>query len=325
MNVLDSHDLLEHLQILPLAKVYSDIRKNKSITFHIKEDGKLDAQFLFHTIPYVEGRLLLQDCATRGMAHTVELFVASTIAGDGPRIYEASQMDCEAMEQMHLKLPLENYHQPFPTMIIKFPEKYSQNKIVPNATVSDLFKELEHQPRYVAVHFDFDSKALLFCVHLSSGQVISRIFWTQNPNETLEDAFVQQGIFKDSLTMSEQEWLMATDAMRVGANCCYLLHHYGCEKIGPKNPSHFQRLLRYVDVAKKSKDRIRIEKAEMAVQVTPQYYRFRERERKLYHSEGHSDRSVRTHWRQGHIARQRHGPKWSLTKIIVRLPTLVNP
>lgn len=322
------NDLLVMLQDYRVAKLFSDIRKFKAITFHHRVDEKVDADFRFTNIPYQEGQLLLQDCATRGMAHTVELYIMATVAGDGPRIYEAKQLDCEAMEQMHLKIPVEDYHQPFPTMIVKLPEDYSKKKIVPNASINDLFKELDHFPRYIAIHHDPVARLLMLACHLSSGQVISKLFWKEKGEETIEDIFhgTTEKIFKDSMTINDQEWKVALEAMRIGLNCSYLLHHYGCIKLGPKNPGYYQRLLRYIDVAKGLKDPIRTEKAELTALVVPQYYDFRERERKLYHrSEGKTDRTVRTHWRQGHIARQRYGRAFSLVKTIVRLPTLVNP
>jgi hypothetical protein len=107
---------------------------------------------------------------------------------------------------------------------------------------------------------------------------------------------------------------------------------YGTKRIGPDNPSHFRRLERHLQVARKSKDEQRIRNAEFDLQSLPIRYSFAQ-EVRLYQEEASQERSevgeptgrhLAPHWRRGHYRMQAYGPGLSQRRRIAVPAVLVN-
>ena len=51
----------------------------------------------------------------------------------GPKLFRPSALACEPLEQVELGVPVEEYHQPFPTCVVEFPDDYATARLIPAA------------------------------------------------------------------------------------------------------------------------------------------------------------------------------------------------
>jgi hypothetical protein len=123
--------------------------------------------------------------------------------------------------------------------------------------------------------------------------------------------------------------LVLAGTLRVAINSMLLLADYGCKRLGPANPTHYNRLRRHLETSQHQGQHV--DNARRNLRLAPQLFglpqdiRLYEREpsRDLdCHSECTSTR--RPHWRRGHWKMQAHGPSRSLRKRIFVKPVLVN-
>lgn len=324
-----------------ICDVFRAIANKQLIQFRISED-RLKCDALMDDLNPDNNLLvihLLQELKSyRRMAHTIETFATAQIL-NSPKIFEPTQLSCESMEQIAINIPLCDYHQPFPMMVIELPENYIKNKIVPcpQTTVGYSGKpyDPEHYPTLVGVYFDENLKLMIVVVYFSSGQVVNRFFWHREEEPiTIEEEISPTHVLDlpDSLTINKEEREVASNAMRVGINACLLLMEYGCKSLGPKNKSWAARLERYIEKAKKEKDVKKLEQNIKELNSLPIYYDF-EQHVDLYESTIDESTPVHTigersspipHWRRGHWTQQPYGPKQSLRKRILRKPKLIN-
>ena len=58
------------------------------------------------------------------------LALDAEIIGDGPKIFHVATNHCEALENVELNFPVEQYRQPFNSFVLEFDEDYSNNRLV---------------------------------------------------------------------------------------------------------------------------------------------------------------------------------------------------
>jgi hypothetical protein len=169
----------------------------------------------------------------------------------------------------------------------------------------------------VIVRHELQAECVLVTTHLTSGQVLTRLL-KLDPAWTLEEMWVKgrrSWEAKDTLAMTPEEMALGGALSKVALNVCLLATAYGVRCLGPDNPSHYERLKRYAQLARKRGPE-EAKKAEMELRIAPARYAFAQ-EVTLYQREPGEVRSrengtggwtVSPHWRRGHWRWQPCGP-----------------
>lgn len=320
-----------HREIFPIFEV---IARKKVIEWQLI-DQRCQIKLNYPTIEDLVIKDVLKNVEKLGLTHLIETFLSAQVVGFGPKIYRPNKINCEALENTNLNITLEEYHQPFSTMVIELPENYSKDRLIPcvqagQVTDSNKIIPEKHEPELVVIYFDENLKVMIVGIYYNSGQCVSTLIWQKDKTATLQemiDSFTREHIFKDTLDCSDEEMDVAHEAMKVGLNCCLLMSEFGTKKIGPDNSSYYEKCKRNIDKARKQGGD-RLKSAERQLRLIPIIYDIEQNielftEEKQKHQEGEPTGIViKPHWRRGHW-RRRNILEPSLGKIFIQ-PILVN-
>jgi hypothetical protein len=258
---------------------------------------------------------LLENAFAKGSSALTDMYVTARFFAEGPKVFQPSDEQAEALERVRADIPFGDYHQPFPTFAVELPKAYRVRRRFDGA-----------EPVLVVVHHG--GGFLCSGVIWSSALSTTNSFRPLSPAETIED-MMAAGFGREwdgSLPITPSEQAATDGAVRLAINACLMLTHYGSRRLGYLNPEHAERLERR---AAKKTGHAHEAREELAAQ--PTLYGF-ERTVTLFRTERgeaqtgeRTDRSVSPHWRVGHYRMQPHGPQNSLRKLIFVAPVLVNP
>ncbi len=264
---------------------------------------------------------------TMGASACTESYVMSRTLAEGPKVFAISDaLTCEALENFDLSVAATDYLQPFPSVVIELSADYTKKQVVP-------FEAGTHAPDFLIVRHEPEAGCVLVTMHLTSGQVLTRLL-KLDPPLTLEEMWrkaERTWDAKDTLGMTPEEVALGNALSKLALNVCLMATAYGTRSLGPANPSHYERLKRHAKVARKC-GRDQQEKAEMELRMTPVRYAFAQ-EVTLYHREpgevrtegnGKGGWTVAPHWRRGHWRSQACGPGRSERRRIAIPSVLVN-
>lgn len=266
-----------------------------------------------------------------GLTTVIENFLTSQVYAFGPKVFRPAQLDCEALEQIDVTVTLDDYWQPYPTMIVEMPRDYARHRVVPCAQAGEMgivtIMPPTHGLAFVISHFIHEIKLLALGMYFDSGQCITRFIWPKREGETIHAIMGGLNQFGDSLPTTQQEEETASAAFRVALNACLLMKTYDCKLIGPDNPSYHARLQRQLAKSRKNRNAKLIAVNERELRLIPMIYDFGQPV-KLYREDapasGVTGAVVSPHWRKGHWTMQPYGPQSSLRKRMLIAPILVN-
>jgi hypothetical protein len=248
---------------------------------------------------------------TMGASSCTEAYVMSRTLAEGPKVFAFSEaLTCEALENFDLSVATADYLQPFPSVVIELPPDYTRKRVVP-------FDAGSHAPDFLVVRHEPEAGSVLVTMHLTSHQVLTRLL-KLDPAWTLEETWdkaKRAWSARDTLGMTPEEVALGGALTKLALNVCLLATAYGVTCLGPANPSHYERLKRHAQLARK-RLREQRERAEMEVQTAPVRYAFAQdvtlyqREPGEVHSpaNGTGGWTVSPHWRRGHWRSQVCGP-----------------
>src|SRR5262249_22452741 len=183
---------------------------------------------------------------TLGASSCTESYVTSRTLAEGPKVFAFDALTCEALENFDLSVSTADYLQPFPSVVIELPADYTRKRVVP-------FEEGSHAPDFVIVRHEPEADCVLVTMHLTSGQVLTRLL-KLDPAWTLEEMW-EKGkrawSASDTLGMTPKEAALGSALSKLALNVCLMATAYGVRCLGPSNPSHFERLKRHVKAAHK--------------------------------------------------------------------------
>src|SRR5579871_4896153 len=137
-----------------------------------------------------------------GGSSCTESFVMSRTLAEGPKVFAFSDaLTCEALENFDLSVATADYLQPFPTVVIELPADYTRKRVVP-------FEEGKHAPDFLIVRKELKTGCVLVTVHMTSGQVLTRLL-KLDPAWTLEEMWKRTWGETDSLGMTQEQKLTA--------------------------------------------------------------------------------------------------------------------
>jgi hypothetical protein len=216
-------------------------------------------------------------------------------------VFTMGASSCTESFVMSRTLATADYLQPFPSVVIELPADYTRKRVVP-------FEEGSHAPDFVIVRHEPEAGCVLVTMHLTSGQVLTRLL-KLDPAWTLEEMWdkgKRAWGAGDTLGMTPEEAALGSALSKLALNVCLLATAYGVRCLGPANPPYYERLKRYAKLARK-RGREQQAKAEMEVRLMPLRYAFAQ-EVTLYqkergtgqHGNGEGGWTVSPHWRRGH-------------------------
>ncbi len=285
-------------------------------------DGKIRLEFRQSDSMMPVTRAFLTNAgATEDVSAAIEVIISSKVLMGGPKVFRISDLaSCLALEQVQPNLTLDEYVQPYPTMVVELPEAYTKARRIENGS----------SPLGVFLHWQKD-EYLLYNVPFSSGMSVVGSITTVN-GKVLEDCLVSNKITEytpdEHYEASEKEVVHL--AARVAINSMLLLMQQGCKRLGADNKAYEEKLRSHLAKAQKRKQGVK--DAQERLRQLPIYYGFaqeiqlfrEEREDFPAQSDTHSGVIVRPHWRRGHFRMQPFGQGRSERKRIFVSPFLIN-
>lgn len=223
---------------------------------------------------------------------------------EGVKILDLEGVDFDSLEDIEINVSVEDYTQPFPTVVIKIPESYAKR-----------FKNLE-EPQFVILHHDSKLNVIITTVILKRVETLLKVYGLVLLNDfpTVEKAMshvVGEEMFRDSDDIGKLEKHDYRSLIRACLNLCLLVDEFGLKRVGPENPGFVNQLTRIRDRVKEPERR---RKAQEQINKEPIIYSFA-REVKLsppvprIKGEGSNDKLlIDPHWRRAHFRMQPCGP-----------------
>lgn len=258
-----------------------------------------------------------------------EVFCLSRMFSEGIKLFQPGHLLLDSFEHYDLNLTADDYHQPFPTFCVDFPDTYSREH-------SCLSQEGESQTPWGAVfHHDVPNKSLHCIIPLSSKTCLT-YHMDLGRGGSIEDCITDnRGKQLTGMAQSDSEWAMMECVFRACINLALMATNYGLRNLGPINPNHYKRTQERLEKAKKKgkADLVAVNRRELI--KIPLCFGFSQscplltpltgpgpgtvhcgaREGSLY---------VKPHWRRGHWRAQRFGPGLSQSKVIAIPAVMVN-
>jgi hypothetical protein len=254
-----------------------------------------------------------------GETRPIELLPLSKCLAFGPKLLRPSEEQCEALARTELSIPFADYRQPFPAVVIEFPEGYRRQ-------VEERY-EVGRSPRFVvAYHDEGRSGALIVSAHWHPPHDCGSIGTVMCPRpeyEFIEDALVRRVIAPDD---DPADFAVAELVERLALNFCLMLTHLGVRQVGHLNPAEAKRH-RKLARSKYTEERERgelLSLGDFSVLDFPQHVRLHEVEERPGEWKGGTHRTPRPHWRRGHWKRQPFGVGRSQRRLVFVKPVFVN-
>lgn len=312
-----------------------DFYYKKDIFTWFKEGTRFTGEIGKRPDEVPDGWTLKKHLDAGGYGHGIFLHCMCGAIGGGPKVIRLTNVDFEVLEKIDLTINISDYKQPFETMIVEWPEGYSEAREIKNPragqydSMSRHLHEETHRPLFAIIRHDPKMNAIFIVVALSSHDVYNTVIYLEDKTieQELQDKFGLEA-YQGSLPITDEERRVYLGVMRAALNACLYVSDFGHVAEGPDNPKHHQRLQHFVDVARKSKDPARLAKAQRELRRHPMIYSIeqdvrlkvtRSRERN-----GDTGRTVGPHWRRGHHRQQRYGKGLTEKKRIWIFPTQVN-
>lgn len=237
----------------------------------------------------------------------------SRLLANGPKILLPTLEQCLALEQVNVRVSIEDYEQPFVAAVIEFPSRYQ--KILTERFCHD------RCPRYALLHHDKHNGTIF-------------IHYTYFPYPAQGERGITCTLINNCPTLDhslmlgeddEPDMLMAQTTNRVALNFCLLLTCHGSVFRGPLDPLALAKAKRAKTTnPKKLVRNRRIIEGMFSVVDLPQHVKFCKRT-ESHLDDGNADGPpVRPHWRRGHFRRQRFGPGRVKSKLVFIKPVFVN-
>ena len=258
---------------------------------------------------------------------------------EGPKLYAPTLEEWEALRRVEMRIPLNMYRQPFPTLVVivpegAFPEDLSERFGAPAATI------VRHWSAELEGKEGRGGMIAGLCIGtkiVDNGYELDfRISWCDDGESEMEDKLdsIDRATLEDQLNssgvlsqMSGPERVALEQVKRAVFNAALLLSQHAPRKIGPANPAHAKKL----EDSRKKKLPANISAAnERALKLMPVYYGFHQHIKvldKVTEPESNgtgTQPAKRPHWRRGHWLRQVRGTGRAERVLQYRPAKLVN-
>ena len=248
-------------------------------------------------------------------ADAFSMWGLSVWLAEGPKVFRPTPAQCEAMENIEVKLTLEEYAQPYPALLVELPRQ-EQRRWIDGDGVIQTAPGTNYGP-FLSV-LCFRSEHLVSCTLHS----------VNHENDITTTIAVDGRPMEISIQKYDEDVIGlasgAARALRVAINSCLALVNYGCHKgyLFPKQAENDQRLAgEQSERGRRARERLKLAIKQVSFDQEIVLHDTDHRQRDP--NTEPTGREVSTHWRKGHWAMQAHGPAHSLRKRILRKPVMV--
>jgi hypothetical protein len=234
----------------------------------------------------------------------------------GPKIFYPTAEQWESMEEVELHLPMKDYRQPYPAMVVAIPEPCRQRLSEEN----DL--PLAQCPRCVLLHQDKQGYVFVtmklgtHCAVPEMSYFFVTNFETSRYEDFEEVLVLRQKQSRLGPLATEAEHGFCNPAARAALNLLLMLTYFGHWSLGPSNPIAHKKHRKNPKLAKYALGDF--ETIGMKQDIVLR--------KEIVHKGEPGEPTgthVRPHWRRGHWRQQRHGAGLALTKLLFISPVLV--
>jgi hypothetical protein len=230
----------------------------------------------------------------------------------GPKIFYPTAEQYDSMQHVDLRIPIADYRQPYPALIVKIPSE-SRARLAVESGV-----ELSTCPTWLLIHQrkTSEDRNWMFIMHPFQEKhrvEVTHAFQDRPEFATMEDAILTR-IAKEGDKPEQSEF--AERSSRAALNLMLMLVHYGHKDGGPLHPEQHAK-------HRKRKDLAHLSHGDFTTVQMIQDVVIRKVQPRADHEPIPSGREMPPHWRRGHWRSQRHGPGNTLTKTIFVNPVLV--
>lgn len=239
-----------------------------------------------------------------GHAQLTNLYALNKLCTEG--VFLLKMDDFERFEETDITINVEDYSQPFPTVVVQLPKAYSIAKTCDDpyagttTLMSGVTHEETHRPDFVILSHDVENKVICGVIYLTSKDIYSMIL--PENGMSIEKQLTEEldkYKFAKSLNVTAEELVTYSQVFRAALNAC-LLADFGITKPEPENPSYYLKLVKRSKTNHSPTNR-------RLLALHPKVFSL------LYKFET-GPRSP--HWRRAHWRMQRYGPGLTLQKRI---------
>lgn len=314
----------------PVVPIYVEIGQKKGIRLERDRADGYSFRFNWGVLSEWAKAFLEMVVRQESQSSLCEVFCLSNLFAGGLKTFEIDSKTLESFEHYDLNLAPADYHQPFPTFLIDFPEEFAKRHTTKDEKGRDqtpLMGVLDFNKEFNSLHTIISmSNQMALTYHLDLN--------TNDPTETIEDIIKRhRGRTLTGLRQTDEDWRIGEIILRAGINVSLMTTYYGLRDLGPINPSHFNRTQDRLRRAIKRKDQGLIDVNQKALWKIPFCYGFSQtaplftNEPSAKSAQGVSggvSGHVSPHWRRGHWRRQRFGQGLSQVKVIAVPAVFVN-
>lgn len=284
----------------------------------VREDGRLGTAFEidYEAFTGAAGAMLRNRPEFQNGLFLCWLEALGEMVVDGVKLFRPSAEQCSAMEQVEINIPIRDYRQPYPAMVIEFPREYRES-----LTARTGRKDV---PRFVIVRHHEQQAAFFsgcsFERHSpnSPGHAPELTYFFQDRPEfaTVEDAL------NTHVCQTDAESVISESMTRVAMNLCLLLTQYPT-RTGPSSPDTYRKAVDRRDAPGAKGEANRFEAANHVHVVSLQQDIIVRETRSSPGPHEPTGRQMPPHWRKGHWRRQRYGAGREQVKTVFIRPVFV--
>lgn len=150
-------------------------------------------------------------------ARALRVFVGMHMCAAGPKVFFPTHEECEALEEIELRIPVADYAQPFPVFTVEFPESFAKArspKGINGIVETPLFQSIYHDPKEQIILGVSANRCGMSCMVAAAGS---------KPDIEIEDDLNR--IEKSDL--SSEESVVNAKCFRIAINASLLLLENG--------------------------------------------------------------------------------------------------
>lgn len=164
----------------------------------------------------------------------VGLLPLSKCLGFGPKLFRPTREQCEALARTRVSVGFEDYRQPYPAVVIEFPEDYRR------AVAGRLGRA--GCPRLLVAYHDEGRSGAVIVLAIwhppPGGEPITNVMVPRPEYRDMEDALARRVIGPGD---DPGDFAAAELAERLALNFCLMMTHLGVRVVGPLRPDEARR------------------------------------------------------------------------------------
>jgi hypothetical protein len=235
----------------------------------------------------------------------IETWTLSRILANGPKLFRPTLLQCEAMANVDIEIPLSEYAQAYPVIIFQYPTEF----------VEAMARKygVARFPSLAVSHHDAAKGFVQVSSVFKEKDAITALLAKRDDNSTIEDILRR----RPEGTDNDAEFEMGETLQRIALNFSLMMTHYRVthKPMDPDAWAKHRKMAGSTNERKREQGR-KFQLTDVQIVSFEQHIElYEERRERAPRSDGEpTGRQMPPHWRKGHWRMQPHGPQNSLRK-----------